>query len=62
MNEIMEKIDTIYPGYGLARHKGYGTASHIRAIIENGYTPVHRLSYEPVKSRFFPDLTPEAGL
>ncbi len=61
-DSIMEKIDSLYPGYGLARHKGYGTALHIRAIMENGYTPVHRISYEPVRSRFFPDIPTEPGL
>jgi ribonuclease HII len=47
---IMEKLDVKYPGYGLARHKGYGTAAHCEAIRKLGYAPIHRKSYEPVKS------------
>lgn len=34
-----------YPGYGLARHKGYGTAAHRAAIQKNGFSPIHRRSF-----------------
>jgi ribonuclease HII len=47
--------DQDYPGYGFAVHKGYGTARHLAAIADLGVTPLHRRSFEPVKSRF---LTP----
>lgn len=53
---IMERLDVRYPGYGFARHKGYGTALHRKIIMEKGPSPVHRLTYEPVKSMNFPSL------
>ncbi|MBZ5593489.1 MAG: ribonuclease HII [Acidobacteriia bacterium] len=42
--------DEIYPQYGLARHKGYNTPEHLRAIQKHGPTPLHRLSFEPVRA------------
>ncbi|VAW93398.1 Ribonuclease HII [hydrothermal vent metagenome] len=45
----MKDYDTIYPGYGLAKHKGYPTKQHIAAINELGITEIHRLSFGPVK-------------
>jgi ribonuclease HII len=45
----MRVWDEIYPQYGLARHKGYNTPEHLRAIQEHGLTPLHRLSFEPVR-------------
>jgi ribonuclease HII len=48
---ILDRFDALYPGYHFARNKGYGTGGHMRAIDESGITPVHRKSYEPVKSR-----------
>ena len=46
--------DGIFPDYGLASHKGYSTPEHQRAIEQYGPTPLHRLSFEPVRahSRF----------
>ena len=44
-DKYMEKIDGVYPEYGFAKHKGYGTKSHIEAIRKNGFSPEHRLSY-----------------
>lgn len=41
------RLDGEYPGYGLAKHKGYGTAVHLRALRELGVTPIHRMSYAP---------------
>ncbi len=38
-----------YPQYGLASHKGYGTPEHLRALHEHGPTPLHRMTYEPVR-------------
>ena len=43
--------DAAFPGYGLARHKGYSTAEHSDALASHGPTPLHRLSFEPVRSR-----------
>jgi acyl-CoA reductase-like NAD-dependent aldehyde dehydrogenase len=61
----MRKWDEVYPEYGLAHHKGYGTPEHLRVLEEYGPTPLHRLSFEPVRAcSFFPmdpqlDLFPE---
>ena len=45
---LLEKLDLEYPGYGFARHKGYGTAEHRLALERLGPCPIHRLSYAPV--------------
>ena len=44
-DRIMRQWDEVYPQYGFAKHKGYGTAAHIAAIKENGICPLHRLSF-----------------
>ena len=44
-DRIMRQWDEIYPQYGFAKHKGYGTAAHIQAIKEYGLCPLHRLSF-----------------
>ena len=44
-DRIMKKMDEVYPGYGLAKHKGYGTKEHIMAIREKGLCPIHRISF-----------------
>ena len=41
----MRLLDEQYPGYGFARHKGYGTAEHIQAIRALGPSPIHRRSF-----------------
>jgi ribonuclease HII len=46
----MEQLDLEYPGYGFARHKGYGTAVHLAALNASGPTPVHRFTFAPVKA------------
>ncbi|MFT7299713.1 MAG: ribonuclease HII [Porticoccus sp.] len=46
----MHKFDQQYPGYGFASHKGYGTKQHMQAIERLGPSPIHRHSFEPVKS------------
>ena len=42
----MVLAERIYPGYGFARHKGYGTLAHRRALTEHGPTPIHRRSFK----------------
>ena len=42
---LMCEMDLQVPGYGLARHKGYGTAEHILALQCNGYSPMHRRTF-----------------
>ncbi|MDT8286570.1 MAG: ribonuclease HII [Elusimicrobiales bacterium] len=46
----MARLDGLYPGYGFAGHKGYGSSSHMAAIREKGPSPVHRLSFAPLKA------------
>ncbi len=47
----MRVWDEVFPAYGLASHKGYSTPEHCKAIEEFGLTPLHRLSFEPVRAR-----------
>lgn len=47
-DRIMNELDEKYPGYGLAKHKGYPTAAHLKALRELGVLPIHRRSYRPV--------------
>ena len=47
---IMTDFDRVYPGYGLARHKGYGTKEHLSCLRRLGPSPIHRRSYQPVEA------------
>lgn len=47
-DRLMDEYDNIYPGYGFASHKGYGTAEHLEALRRLGITPIHRKSFAPV--------------
>ena len=44
-DRIIREWDEVYPQYGFAKHKGYGTAQHIQAIREYGPCPLHRKSF-----------------
>ncbi len=46
---LMRQLDLEHPGYGFAKHKGYGTLAHRLALLELGPSPVHRLSFTFVK-------------
>jgi ribonuclease HII len=48
-DEMMIRMDAIYPGYGFASHKGYSTPEHYEALDRYGPTPIHRRSFEPVR-------------
>ena len=48
-DQEMAQLELQYPGYGLAKHKGYPTKAHIAAITELGVTSIHRRSYGPVR-------------
>lgn len=48
-DRYMRALDARYPGYGFARHKGYGTRAHCEALNELGATPEHRTSFAPVR-------------
>lgn len=50
-DRLMRELDAHYPQYGFAQHKGYGTRAHLAALEKFGPSPVHRLSYAPVKVR-----------
>lgn len=50
-DRLMEEIAYEYPHYGFEKHKGYGTKQHIDALSKYGPSPVHRLSFTPVKER-----------
>jgi ribonuclease HII len=56
--------DRVFPEYGLAGHKGYATPEHCKALEEYGPTPLHRLSFAPVRacSRFPVDDDPQMDL
>ncbi len=55
---IMAGLDDKFPGYGFSQHKGYGTKQHREAIGSIGPSPVHRRSYEPLKSMIPADESP----
>ena len=46
----MEALDNLYPGYGLAKHKGYPTKQHLEALAKLGPSPIHRKSFAPVSA------------
>ena len=47
-DRIMHRLDRVWPAYGFARHKGYGTAEHLDALDRLGPCPLHRYSFTPV--------------
>ena len=49
-DQMMEEFDQKYPGYDFAQNAGYGTAKHLAGLDKLGVTPIHRRSFEPVKS------------
>jgi ribonuclease HII len=59
----MTEWDARYPGYGLAQHKGYPTPTHLRALDELGPSPIHRVSFAPVRewlARREPTVAPDS--
>ena len=49
-DQMMETYDQEYPGYDFAQNAGYGTAKHLAGLQKLGITPIHRRSFEPIKS------------
>ena len=49
-DQMMEEFDREYPGYDFAQNAGYGTAKHLAGLEQLGVTPIHRRSFEPIKS------------
>jgi ribonuclease HII len=52
-DRIMMDYHDEYPHYGFSNHKGYGTKEHMAKLREHGPCPIHRRSFEPVKSQMF---------
>jgi ribonuclease HII len=48
-DQRMQEFDQLYPQYGLAQNKGYGTPDHLEALQRHGPSPLHRFSYSPVR-------------
>ena len=57
-DRMMRELDSVYPQYGFARHKGYGTLIHMKALQSYGPTAIHRKTFSPVKDSLVP---PEQG-
>lgn len=55
-DRLMLEQDMLYPAYGFAKHKGYGTKAHYQAILEHGPSPIHRMTF----LKKFYDKHPEA--
>ena len=49
-DRLMSDFDQTYPGYGFAKNAGYGTSEHLEGLNSLGITPIHRRSFEPIKS------------
>lgn len=51
-DDLMIHADLKYPDYGFKKHKGYGTREHMAALRKHGPTPLHRMSFEPLRSMY----------
>jgi ribonuclease HII len=49
-DEEMHRLDTLYPGYAFARHKGYGTAFHLAQLQTIGASDAHRATFAPIRN------------
>ncbi len=49
-DQYMIEMDKLFPEYEFKKHKGYGTKEHMEKIMTYGPTPIHRKTYEPIKS------------
>jgi ribonuclease HII len=58
---MRDAVERDYPGYGFARHKGYGTAQHLEALRRLGPCPLHRRSFAPVSNMLPPPEDPGLG-
>ncbi|MBL8094672.1 MAG: ribonuclease HII [Anaerolineales bacterium] len=52
---FLTQLDDLYPGYAFARHKGYGTRVHQAALAQLGASPIHRMSFKPIKELLIAD-------
>ena len=53
-DRIMERLDGVWPAYGFARHKGYGTPEHLEVLGRVGPCALHRFSFAPVRVQELP--------
>jgi len=60
-DHLMVELDSQFPGYGLAQHKGYGTPEHLEALQRLGPCPLHRKTFMPVRGRLFQLTSEEAA-
>ncbi|QLK86954.1 ribonuclease HII [Staphylococcus sp. 17KM0847] len=51
-DQLMVQYDAQYPGYDFSHNAGYGTANHLKGLAQQGICPIHRLSFEPIKSQY----------
>jgi len=58
-DSLMCTLDASFPVYGFARHMGYSTAAHLRALRDHGPSPVHRRSFAPVRAALGLPMEPE---
>jgi len=56
-DRIMEQLDLEWPQYGFKQHKGYATEQHLLAIEQHGPCPIHRKSFDPIRSTLNSQLT-----
>lgn len=49
-DRLMHEYDKMYPEFNLSQHKGYPTKAHIASIVSNGVSPIHRLTFAPLKN------------
>lgn len=61
-DELMRNMDMVFPGYNFSRHKGYATREHLEHLFAQGPCPLHRVSFEPVKSIVAGPGTQQASL
>ena len=52
-DHLMSFYDRIYPGYHFSNNDGYGTKEHLAGLAKLGVCPIHRLTFEPIKSTYF---------
>ena len=48
-DQMMKDYEQLYPGYGFAQNAGYGTKAHLEGLEKLGPTPIHRMTFAPVK-------------
>ena len=60
-DRLMEEYDALYPGYDLARNKGYAAPEHLAGLESLGLSPIHRLSFAPCRNRQQMSLWEDGG-